>query len=266
LRNRYDLLRGILGRSIAPRLARRCDHVVAVSEFTRGDLLAFMKLPSDKVTVIPGGFNPGAFYRRPAPAVAEFLAVRAQANPYFLYVARLEHPAKNHLRLLEAYEQFRAKSGSAETAELVLAGSDWHGASTIHSRIASSPFSSSIRRLGFVPADELPSWYCGAIAAVLPSLSEGFGLPLLESQACGIPVAAADRDSLPEVAGPAAILFDPESVSSIAGALARLRHLSAEERRCRLDAGRDWTELFSWESCANRLVELYSAVHARRAL
>ncbi len=265
LRNRYDPLRSFLGRIIAPALARRCDQIVAVSEFTAGDLQRFMKLPSEKISVIHEGFDPGSFFPRPQSETRDFLASHNQHTPYFLCVARLEHPAKNHLRLIEAYEMFRRESGPAETAQLLLAGADWHGARVIHSRISASPYAADIRSLGFVAGEALPWWYCGAQAVVVPSLSEGFGLPLLEAQACGIPVATSRRDSLPEVAGPAAILFDPEDCSAIAGALAALRNLSQQDRLRLAGHGRRWVEHFSWESCAESLVELYTLAHVQRS-
>ncbi len=138
-----------------------------------------------------------------------------QRHPYFIYLARLEHPGKNHVRLIQAFEQFCARNPGL-THELLLGGADWHGAEVIHQRVAASALKGRIREIGFVPKTDLPHWYAGATAMVYPSLFEGFGLPPIEAMACGCPVISSAAGSLGEVVGDAARIIDPLEPETIA--------------------------------------------------
>jgi glycosyltransferase involved in cell wall biosynthesis len=140
-------------------------------------------------------------------------------QPFFLYVARLEHRAKNHLRLIEASQFF--KEETKLPWQLVLAGSDWHGAERIHEPIQGSAFRNDICCMGFVADDELPWLYRAAEAFVYPSLHEGFGFPPLEAMACGCPVLCSARGALGEVVGEATVTVEPENVSALKFQMAR---------------------------------------------
>ena len=173
LPGKYDWLRMFYGRVIARRRAGRQDEIIAVSQLTARHVADDFHVPSSRVTVIPNGLDHGQFHPGSRDLAREKVCVpRGVDGPFFLYVARLEHPAKkNHERLIAAYNRFRASSQSSW--QLVLAGGDWHGAETIHRLIDASPFARDIHRLGFVPASELPDWYRAAGALVFPSLYEG---------------------------------------------------------------------------------------------
>src|SRR6185369_8715774 len=105
--------------------------------------------------------------------------------------------------------------------QLVLAGSDWHGADIIHALVGSSPFARDIQVLGFVPSGDLPNWYRAADVFVFPSLFEGFGLPPLEAMACGCPVLSSARGALAETVGDAAGRLEPEDASQMQAQLTR---------------------------------------------
>jgi glycosyltransferase involved in cell wall biosynthesis len=201
---------------VARRLARGADHITAVSHATARDIDTHFGIPVAQQSVIWNGLDQGRFHPLQAHAVATFLTGPGQqAAPYFLYLARLEHPAKNHLRLIEAFEQFAATHPDANH-HLLFGGADWHGAEHIHARIAASPLRDRIRNLGFVTDLDLPLWYAGATAMVYPSLFEGFGLPPVEAMACACPVIASPRGSLAEVVGDAARIINPEDPASAA--------------------------------------------------
>jgi len=174
--------------------------------------------------------------------------------PYFLYVARLEHPGKNHIRLIQAFNEL--KSERPTNWRLVLAGSDWRGADAIHSAVRQSPFANEINCLGFVPDDDLPFLYRGAEVVVCPSLYEGFGLPVLEAMACARPVISSNRGALAEVAGSAAILFDPEDPSALKHQLARLAEDDTLRRELSV-AGLAQARKFDWQTTAKRTIETY---------
>ncbi len=258
LREKYDFARGFFGRVIVPAIARRVRRVIAVSETTGADVVRFMKVPESRVTVVPNGIDHQMFH---PPAAAKVEAFRQRKNlqqPFFLYVARLEHPAKNHVRLIEAFGKL-AESGDF-TGQLILPGAPWHGSEVIEQAVAASPFRDRIRLEGFVDNEDLPLWYAAAVALVFPSLMEGFGLPLLEAQACGTRIACSDSTSLPEVAGPAGILFNGLDVESIAAAMARLATMEDGERLTREADGLTWGGRFTWTAHAACAARIYQEV------
>ncbi len=247
LREKYDFARGFFGRGVVPVIARRMDRIIAVSETTGRDIVKWMKVPEERVRVVPNGIDHRMFRPQDEEAVSEFRRRKHLDVPFFLYVARLEHPAKNHIRLIRAFE--RVIADGAFDGQLILPGAPWHGSETIEKAVETSPCRERIRLEGFVDNADLPLWYAAAEALVFPSLMEGFGLPLLEAQACGTRIACADATSLPEVAGPAGILFDGIDESSIAAAMARLATMDALERRIRQQQGIEWAGGFTW--CAH---------------
>jgi glycosyltransferase involved in cell wall biosynthesis len=252
---KYDAARMFYGRHVVRRLARRADIVTTVSNATSHDIKQHFGLNSGKVRVILNGIDHAAFHCPPQDTVRPTLRRLGQRNPYFIYLARIEHPGKNHVRLIEAFEEFHAQA-PGRTHDLLLGGADWHGAEVIHRRIAESPQRDRIRALGFVNKADLPSLYAGAAAMVYPSLFEGFGLPPVEAMACGCPVVCSDRGSLGEVAGDAALIVDPDSTASIAAALERIAsepEISADLRR----RGLRRAALFTWEKAACEVWHLY---------
>jgi glycosyltransferase involved in cell wall biosynthesis len=255
LRDKYGALRGVFGRQISPWLARRCEAVISVSHFTKQDLIDFFKLPADSIEVIHNGLSHDVYHPRPEEALIEFRKLHRLEKPYFIFVSRLEHPGKNHVRLIEAYEAFRKKNTTH--LQLVLGGAPWHGAEVIQRRVADSPYADDIRLPGFMDEAELPLWYAGAKALVFPSLIEGFGLPVVEALACGVRVASSDRGSLPEVGGDAAIYFDPESIPAITTAMESIHGESASEAAAREAKGLAHAASFDWDRAALATCQAY---------
>jgi len=254
---KYDWLRMVYGRVVARWLARRQDQIIAVSQFTADDIVNFFSAAPERIQVIPNGLDHARFNPGNRLAAKRQVALSHQLErPFFLYVARLEHPAKNHLRLIEAFERFKRATGS--DWELVLGGSDWHGAETIHERIRLSPCAAAIRTLGFVSDAELPTLYRAADLFVFPSLFEGFGLPPAEAMACGCPVLSSARGALGEVIGDAAVRLEPESVDDLERQLTRY----ATDEAARADlvaAGCRRAAQFDWKRTASATLEVYSA-------
>jgi glycosyltransferase involved in cell wall biosynthesis len=252
---KYDWQRMFYGRVVAARLARRQDEIIAVSRNTARDMATFWKLRGERVTTIYHGINHERFSAAINPAAQAACRCRFDLQqPFFLYVARLEHPAKNHVRLISAFERFKKESGSIW--QLVFAGSDWHGAEAIHAAIERSPVRDDIRCLGFVEEAELPALYATAGVFVYPSLFEGFGFPVLEAMACGCPVLCSTRGALGEVAGDAAATVDPEDEHALRVELGRLA--SDEELRENLRAaGRERVKQFDWGRTAAETLKVY---------
>src|SRR5262249_34991756 len=162
------------------------------SENTGRDIARFFDVPPARTIVVRNGIDHERFFPGNHEVAKAFVAKQFGLEwPFLLYVARLEHPAKNHVRLIAAFEQFKDVSGS--DGRLVFGGSDWHGAEAIHRAIQRARFGADIRTLGFVPNEALPDLYRAAAALVYPSLYEGFGLPPVEAMACGCPVIASTR-------------------------------------------------------------------------
>lgn len=255
VRKKYSWSRMFYGRVVARRLARRQDAIIAISQNTERDVHAFFNLPPDRVHVIHNGLEHDRFFpgsREQAQAeVARRHDLRA---PFFLYVARLEHPAKNHVRLISAFDEFKSATGS--DWQLVFGGSDWHGAEAIHSAARKSPFAPDIRFLGFVADDDLPNLYRAAEGFVYPSLYEGFGMPPIEAMACGCPVISSSRGSLGEIVGNAAAMLDPEDIGSMAKQLVLLANDRTLRERLRA-AGLEQSRQFDWNRTASETLSLY---------
>ncbi|MGH7970240.1 MAG: glycosyltransferase family 4 protein, partial [Limisphaerales bacterium] len=240
------------------RLAARQSRVIAISQNTAVDIHRFFHLPRERVTVVHNGIDHGRFH--PGKDDASLAAVFQQyalRAPFFLYVARLEHPGKNHVRLISAFEEFKAATHSEW--RLVFAGSDWHAAELIHSALRKSLFAADIQCLGFVPENHLPDLYRAAGAFVYPSLYEGFGFPPLEAMACGCPAITSARGALGEVVGQAAALVEPEDIHSIAKQLYILSTSVAARNEFRA-AGLAQARKFDWSRCAEQTVRVYDQV------
>lgn len=260
LAGKYDWARMFYGRVVARALAQRQDEIVAVSAETAAGLKKHFALSADRVTVVPNGLDHARFrpehdlHTRPSLGVAQGVTA-----PFFLYLARLEHPAKNHVRLIAAFNAFKAATGSPW--QLVLGGGEWHGVGSIHAAVSASPFVRDIIWLGFVPSPELPAWYRAAGVMVFPSLYEGFGLPPIEAMACGCPVLSSRRGALAETVGEAAGWLEPEDVSQMQSQLTRAA-TDAPWRAGLRAAGLVRARAFDWRATATATLAVYERAHA----
>jgi glycosyltransferase involved in cell wall biosynthesis len=252
---KYDRARMLYGRVVARWLAQRQDRIIAVSRNTARDLAAFFHVPAHRLTIIPNGLDHARFHPASRETSRAELAARdGICGPFFLYLARLEHPAKNHVRLISAFNQF--KHATHSSWRLVLGGSDWHGADVIHAAIRHSPFAGDIRTLGFVADADLPALYRAADVFIYPSLYEGFGMPPTEAMACGCPVICSTRGSLGEVVGQAAATVEPENINSITVQMCALAG-DAQLRDRLANAGLGQARKFNWEHTAAETLGAY---------
>jgi GT2 family glycosyltransferase/glycosyltransferase involved in cell wall biosynthesis len=225
-------------RRILPLLARRARRVIAPSEFSRHEIAAGLDLDPERIEVVPNGvdqrFSPGA-------DAQEARRAYGLDKPYVLVVGT-RIARKNVSALADAGRKLRELG-----IELVSAGSG-----RAYMRAGHAP---PMRALGYVEERHLPGLYAGALALAMPSLYEGFGLPVLEAMASGVPVVAGDRTALPETCGGAAILVDPNDAPALAEALAQAA--TDEDERARLTrAGLERAAGFTW----SRSAELTDAV------
>jgi len=233
--------------------ARRAAVVVATSEFTKGRIVDLLGLPPARVEVVHLGIDQRLFTPDGTDALPG-----APAGPFVVYPANL-WPHKNHARLIEALGRARESELS-----LVLTGQPYGRLEGLLERARRLGLRHRVRHLGHLSADAMPVLYRRARAMVFPSLYEGFGAPPLEAMACGCPVAASDRGSLPEVCGDAALPFDAESVEGIAESIDRVASDGPLRRRLR-DAGLRRARSFTWGAAADRHRSIYARAAATRS-
>jgi len=235
--------------------ARSAAQVIADSQATKDDLVRHCGTPPEKVTVIyPGRDTTFAPVRDPAclAAVRERYGIAA---PYVLYVGTLQ-PRKNLTGLLDA---FASLLHQGRDLYLAIAGKKGWLYEPLFARVRELGLEGRVHFTGYVPQEELPALLSGARLFVLPSLYEGFGLPILEAMACGTPVVCSAVASLPEVAGDAAILVSPHDTTQLVQALARVLDDDALRQQL-VQKGLDRATRFSWEQCAQQTLEVLQAV------
>ena len=261
---KYSRLRMFYLAHVLPFFAKRAQHLVAVSGATKADMVKYWHCRAEDVTVLYNGLSTRSDERdkrdksdksdKSDIASISSVAHIPSSRANLLYISRIEHPGKNHVRLIEAYGKLPREM--AEAHPLVIAGADWKDAEVVHEAARKSPHSDLIRFTGFVDAADMPRLWAEAGFYVFPSLFEGFGLSLIEAMDRGIPCACSNNGSLGEIAGDVAITFDPYDVDSIAGALKNLLGESRESREARVARGREWIKRFSWEDHAKGIARL----------
>jgi glycosyltransferase involved in cell wall biosynthesis len=229
--------------SFTKHVLQRAERLIAVSENTKADAVRLAGLNPERIEVIHSG----------VPEVYFGAQARPSAQPYILFVGTIE-PRKNIDTLLDAWSSFRFRGDF----DLVIAGaSGWASEKTL-ARLASRP--AAVRYLGYVPEDELPGLMAGASAFIYPSLYEGFGFPVAQAMAAGVPVITSNTSCLPEVAGEGALLVDPRSASEIQAAMEKLL-VSPELRQQLGTAGQARAKRdYRWETCARKSLEFFHRV------
>lgn len=233
-----------------PHSVQQADHVIAVSEATRRDLIDLYQTPPEKISVLYHGVSSNF---RPVRDATKLTAVRRTYNlgtaPFVLSVGTIQ-PRKNYQHLIQAFAKVEAG------ANLVIAGGPGWQADEIFNEVTRQGLTDRVRFLGFVPDADLPLLYNAAALFIYPSLYEGFGLPVLEAMACGTPVTASNRSALPEVVGPAGLLFDPLDTNAMAETMINILQ-DDDLHRTLSRAGQAQAAKFSWTKMAGELFDLY---------
>lgn len=239
-------------------LAREADIIISVSESTKKEIIKYLNFPEDKIVVIKEGVGAEFF----PISTEEIHGVKDKYNlrqDYLLFVGDI-CVRKNMRKILEAFS-FIAKKVTSYV-ELVLVGKLFYGHQEILDYLKKLDSGSRVRLVGYVPQKDLPALYSGAKMFVFPSLYEGFGLPILESMACGTPVITSNVSACPEVAGDAAILVDPTRVEQIAEAMLRL--LKDNELCIDLKKrGLERVKSFTWEKAAKKTLDVYRLLNIK---
>ncbi|MCU0481823.1 MAG: glycosyltransferase family 4 protein [Anaerolineae bacterium] len=234
---------------VVPRSLQRATHIHAVSEMTRQDLMNLYHIPPEKISVI---FNAVESHFKPTTPSAEIFAKYQIPNvPYIITVGTVQ-PRKNYSRLVKALAQLRFK----HDIHLVVVGGRGWLEDEFYATIRDTKMIDYVHLTGFVSDEDLPALYTGAVAMAFPSLYEGFGIPILEAMACGIPVVSSNTSSLPEVADDATLLIDPYSIEEIHNALEKVI-TDQNLREILIQRGFKQAKKFTWEQSAHQLLGLY---------
>lgn len=239
---------------------RRIDHVLAISDTTKQDLVRAFGLARDRISVVHHGVDTTVFTTVSDPEERARIRARHHLPDRWILSVGSDHYRKNQERLFEAWRQV---STSIDT-DLVFVGKAIHdgtlGRVTAAARRAG--LADRVRWLADIGDADLPALYRGAAVLVAPSLYEGFGMTLLEGMACGTPVLAARTDAHAEVAGDAATYFDPVSVDALAAALVRITQDDILARDLRI-RGLERARTFTWRNAASETVTLYRRLAGR---
>lgn len=258
LREHLPLKKRLALRFFVSQGAKRADHVLTVSEFSRNQIVEVLKVAPQKVTVTynaPKGRAPGVVSR-------EGLAARyGVRSPYIMGLSSLS-PHKNMPNLIRAFAHLKER-GFADL-QLLLAGHRPSGDSWGDTGLGDLKAGSEVIFTGHVPDPVLASLYTHAALFVFPSLYEGFGIPVLEAFSYGVPVVCSSAAALPEVAGDAAVLFDPHDPRAMADAIATVLTDGVLARDL-LERGRERVKLFGWDITARKTLEVYDMLAHSRA-
>jgi glycosyltransferase involved in cell wall biosynthesis len=226
-------------KNFAETVLKRAAGLIAVSENTKNDAVRLACLDPDRIQVIYSGVPEVYFGAQPRPS----------EHPYILYLGTIE-PRKNIDVLLDAWQGTRLRGDF----DLVIAGAaGWASAKTM-ARLKSGM--TGVRYLGYVPEDELPGLTAGATAFVYPSLYEGFGFPVAQAMAAGVPVITSNTSCLPEIAGEGALLVDPRSPAEIQAAMEKLLTSPTLQQQLRA-AGVARAQQYRWDTCARQSLEFF---------
>jgi len=237
--------------SVVPHSVHRANHVLADSQATKDDIVSIYGVDPSKVTVLLSGVDSRFF-----PVVSSKITIRNKYaigdRPYLFSVGTVQ-PRKNYSRIIRALSVLRSKGFDIV---LVIAGGKGWLEDEMYRTIIETRMTDYVKLIGFADEADLPTLYSAASCLVFPSLYEGFGLPVLESMACGTPVITANVSSLPEVGGDAAILINPYDLDELVNAIERVL-TSQDLRQDMIQRGLERVKGFTWEKSARQLKQIY---------
>lgn len=244
-------------RWLVPLSVRVADKIITVSQSSKNDVVRLLKVPADKVEVIYNGTDE-SFRVVEDPAVLDACRRKHKLpEEFIMYLGTLE-PRKNIVGLIKAFHEFRRSQDHANP-KLVIAGAKGWMYSDIFNLVSSCGLQDDVIFLGYVDDEDIPLLYNCARIFVYPSFYEGFGLPVLEAMACGVPVITSNTSSLPEIVGDAGIMVDPNDNAGLAAAMGRLWRDEVLRRKM-ITRGLARASTFSWDKTAQRTLALYRNV------
>lgn len=238
---------------------KRADAIMTVSEFSKQEIMKYLGVKAEKITVMPNGVDLERYHGSyPKEAIGRLKDKYHIQGEYFLYLGTLE-PRKNIERLIEAYHLLLQEKGEDSIPRLVLAGGKGWLYDSIFELVGRLGIGHMVLFTGYVEGADVPVLMQGARAFLFPSLYEGFGMPPLEAMACRTPVITSATSSLPEVVGDAGMLVDPFDVAAIKEAMGRLSEDEGLARRLG-DMGFERAQDYTWRHSAEILKQVYQTL------
>ena len=247
-------------RMVANRVARRADRIITDSEYSKQEIVAYLRVLPDRIRVVYLGIDESFSSLADANASPpKEISGQSLDGPFILALGAGD-PRKNTMAVIRAYGSRRLDLPNLE--KLVIVGlRDWRG-SAAYELVDKLGLSKSVRLAGYVSEELLTRLYTSASCLLYPTLYEGFGFPVLEAMACGTPVITSDCTSVPEVAGGAAILVDPSSEESIGNALVRVLRDEALRRQL-IERGKVQVRKFSWQETVRKTLDVYAELNEK---
>ena len=253
-RSLYQNMGWLYRRLVVPRILKKCRRIITVSEFEQRNIIHKLGLPEKQVAMIYNGYND---WFRPMEDPDCVYGKYMMEKGYLFFLGNTD-PKKNTERTLMAYSMYLERS--TVKRKLLMADLDRHYLDDIISRNHIENIRQYIEMPGYIVNTDLPYVYSGAFAFLYTSLRESFGIPLLEAMACGTPVVTSNTSSMPEIAGPEAILVNPESPDEICEQLLKLEQNEAYYQQ-QVQVGLQRAKSFSWRYTTEHLLSLYETVY-----
>lgn len=238
-------------RLIVPRIVPRCRHIITVSDTECTQIQNYFHLSNDQISVLHNGYN--AQYT-PLSADSDIVRLYVPEGEYLFFIGNTE-PRKNTHRVLKAYHLYRQQSSSP--LPLLISGLKEEELNHILEEKKLQDLRPHLVCPGYLPGKDMPALFCGASVFLFPSLSEGFGIPIIEAMACGTPVITSNLSAMPEVAGEGALLIDPFNEQAIADMILELEN-NPILRKAQQDYGLQRAQIFSWKQNAGLLINIYT--------
>jgi glycosyltransferase involved in cell wall biosynthesis len=237
---------------------RQAKKIIAISEFTKEEIIKLYQVQAERIVVAYPGLNKFQIPNSKFETNSKFKIQNIKTkygikDDYLLYLGTLQ-PKKNLIHLIEAFYILYTKYKILNTS-LVVAGKKGWLYEQVFEKVKELRVESKVVFTDYVPEEDKYRLVAGSQCFILPSLYEGFGIPVLEAMAIGVPVAISNVSSLPEVGGEAAFYFDPEKPQSIAQTIADVLKLSPSERVAVAQKGKTQAEKFTWEKCARTILD-----------
>ena len=252
----YQNLGWLYRRLVVPRILKKCRRIITVSDFEMNNIITKLDIPQERMAMIYNGYNE---WFQPLEDRQRLFTKYIDDNGYFFFLGNTD-PKKNTERTLTAYSNYMEKSSIKR--KLLMADLDKNYLNDIIVRNHIENIREHVVIPGYIVNSDLPYIYNSAFVFLYTSLRESFGIPLLEAMACGTPVITSNTSSMPEIAGPDAILVNPESTDEIAEQMLRLEEDEAYYLKQK-EIGLKRAKLFSWRQTAEQLLEVYESVYRK---